>query len=78
MTTIFEEENHCSVCGSKSVQAVIRSTNTMGPPDLDTRPAEMERSTINYWIQTCPSCGFCYPDPLTGSFWECTQADESA
>jgi hypothetical protein len=26
--------------------------------DLDTRPPEMERSTMSYWIQECPHCGY--------------------
>jgi len=37
----------------------IGSTNCFGPSDLDTRPAEMERSTMPYWVQRCPSCGYC-------------------
>ena len=36
----------------------ISSTNTSGSPDLDTRPSEMMRSTICYWIERCPSCGY--------------------
>ena len=27
--------------------------------DLDTRPPEMRRSTIDYWVQRCPHCGYC-------------------
>jgi hypothetical protein len=37
----------------------IGSTNTMGSPDLDTRPAEMQRSTMGYWVQQCPHCNYC-------------------
>ena len=40
----------------------IGSTNSFGSPDLDTRPPEMQRSTIYHWIQRCPSCGYCSPD----------------
>ena len=40
----------------------IGSTNVFGSPDLDTRPPEMKRSTIHYWIQCCPSCGYCSSD----------------
>ena len=40
----------------------IGSTNAFGSPDLDTRPPVMQRSTIYYWIQRCPSCGYCSSD----------------
>lgn len=59
MTTIYEKEITCSVCGKKSEHVGIGSTNTFGPPDLDTRPPEMERSTIHAWVQRCPHCGYC-------------------
>jgi len=41
---------------------VMGSTNTMQPPDFDTRPGEMMRSTIGYWILECPHCGYAAPD----------------
>ena len=49
----------CSVCGEESSQIVMASTNTFGgTPDLDLRPAEMMRSTMSWWIQECPHCGY--------------------
>ena len=62
MTTMFEEEVECCVCGEKSNHTGIGSTNSFGSPDLDTRPSEMQRSTIYHWIQRCPSCGYCSAD----------------
>ncbi len=59
MTLVFDSEKKCSVCGNPSVQYDIVSTNSFGSPDLDTRPPEMERSTIDYWVQRCPQCGYC-------------------
>ena len=59
MTTIFPQEAACGLCGEKSSYMAIGSTNCFGPSDLDTRPAEMERSTIPYWVQRCPNCGYC-------------------
>jgi hypothetical protein len=47
------------VCGTESEQIVTRSTNSIGSPDLDSRPPEMARSTIRTWVQRCPSCGYC-------------------
>jgi len=62
MTTLSEEEVECCACGTESIHMSIRSTNTFGSPDLDTRPPEMQRSTIYLWIQRCPSCGYCSSD----------------
>lgn len=62
MTTIEQVEKKCAICGEKSFYFVLGSTNSFGSPDLDTRPAEMARSTMEMWIQTCPACGYCNPD----------------
>ena len=62
MTTLSEEEEVCCVCGTISTHMAIGSTNVFGSPDLDTRPPEMKRSTIHYWIQRCSSCGYCSSD----------------
>lgn len=62
MTTLFDKEVECSVCGEKSTHMVIGSTNSFGSPDLDTRQPEMQRSTIYHWIQRCPKCGYCASD----------------
>lgn len=58
MTMIRDFEQKCSVCGKSSPQPVLLSTNTWGYPDLDMRPAEMRRSTMNTWIHECPHCGY--------------------
>jgi hypothetical protein len=62
MTTLSSEDVTCCICGESSNHTAISSTNQFGSPDLDTRPAEMMRSTINYWVQRCPSCCYCAPD----------------
>lgn len=62
MTTTDKKNKKCAVCGEVSEHLVIVSTNAFRAPDLDTRPPEMLRSTINMWIQTCPSCGYSAPD----------------
>jgi hypothetical protein len=59
---VFGNDVECCVCGEISNEAVIASTNGFGSDDLDTRPPEMERSTIEFWIHRCPSCGYCSPD----------------
>ena len=62
MTTTSSREIKCSICGCASRYEEIASTNRFGSSDLDTRPPEMERSTIEYWIQCCPECGYCASD----------------
>lgn len=58
MTMIYEIEQDCPVCGKPSRQPMLTSTNTMGYPDLDLRPAEMQRSTMDTWVHECPHCGY--------------------
>lgn len=62
MTKLYKEEARCSVCGAQNAFTGIGSTNAVGSPDLDTRPPEMERSTIFAWVQRCPNCGYCASD----------------
>ena len=62
MTTVLKEIIQCAVCGERSEHFTVGSTNTFGWMDLDTRPPEMMRSTINMWIMVCPSCGYCSMD----------------
>lgn len=63
MTTILEIEQKCPVCGKPSPQRMIGSTSTWGYPDLDLRPAEMQRSSMFAWLMECPHCGY-----VSGSF----------
>lgn len=58
-TTLFPQNVKCAVCGHESKQEVIGSTNSSGTRDLDLRPPEMARSTMPYWVQRCPECGYC-------------------
>ncbi len=58
MTMIRDMEVKCSICGKVSSQPVLLSTNTNGWSDLDLRPAEMKRSTMNTWVLECPHCGY--------------------
>lgn len=58
MTRIEEKKLRCAVCGKTFDGRILLSTNTMGPPDLDLRPAEMERSTLGTEINICPECHY--------------------
>ena len=58
MTLINKMDIKCSICGEKSSQQVLLSTNSMGTPDLDLRPPGMQRDTMSTWIQECPHCGY--------------------
>ncbi len=62
MTTLYKKKARCAVCGFETEYTGIRSTNAFGSPDLDTRPPEMERSTIFAWVRRCPECGYCASD----------------
>ena len=62
MTTILPVHRICAVCGTASEHEILGSTNTMGPPDLDMRPAPMARWTLGEQIQKCPECGYCAND----------------
>lgn len=62
VTTIFPIEVRCACCGHQSRHLVMGSTNQMGSPDLDLRPPEMERSTMDCWLQECEMCHYTAPD----------------
>ena len=67
MTVIIPESVTCTICDCISEQPILNSTNTFfGELDLDARPPEMMRSTMDTWVQKCPQCGYCYPDIARG------------
>lgn len=59
MTMAYREVHRCAVCRQESEQWVLASTSSFGACDLDTRPPQMARSSIHYWVARCPSCGYC-------------------
>ena len=58
MTMISRIEDTCAVCKTVSEYRELMSTNRFGPSDLDSRPPEMMRSTMDYWLRECPECGY--------------------
>ena len=62
MSTIHHVDMTCSCCGKESHHVILGSSITLGAPDLDLRPSEMLRSTMGYWIQECPHCGYVAAD----------------
>ena len=52
----------CGVCAQESRQPVFRPMPPEQPPDLDLRPGEALRSTMDRWLQQCPHCGYAAPD----------------
>jgi tetratricopeptide (TPR) repeat protein len=62
MTQLAPEPMNCAVCGGASVRVLLASSNAMEPPDFDTRPGEMLRSTLPYWVMDCPHCGYAASD----------------
>jgi len=62
MTAIITVVTECSLCGQISPQTLVGATETLGMPDLDTRPPESLRSTLPFWVKRCPHCGYCARD----------------
>jgi hypothetical protein len=62
MSTIEEITVFCAACGRQSEQQRLTSFSTFSGADLDFRPAELLRSTMNYWIMACPHCGYVAED----------------
>ena len=62
MFKIVPIDTECSLCGQVSVQNAFTAADRTGLPDLDTRPPESLRSSLPYWVQRCPNCGYCAPD----------------
>lgn len=62
MTTIMPQPVKCPVCENEFEIFVLGSTNAWGAPDLDLRPPEMQRSTMNQWVHECPNCGYVTSD----------------
>lgn len=62
MTQIFPTKITCPICEKDFEIYFLASTNRMGSPDLDLRPPEMERSTMDMWVQECPHCGYVSSD----------------
>ena len=59
MSTFMPVREVCFICGEENEYTEVASTNTFGGSmDLDTRPPEMQRSTMPYWVQRCPGCGY--------------------
>lgn len=58
MSTFSRTTVICPCCRQSFTAAFVNSTNAFGHMDLDTRPPEMERSTLRVRVHTCPSCGF--------------------
>lgn len=63
MTTLLKNRKKCALCGFEHDYFAVGSTNTFGgSADLDSRPPEMLRSTMKYWIEECPQCGYVSSD----------------
>ena len=51
----------CALCGTPTPPP-YRPPPPESAPDLDGRPGEPTRSTLQRWVQTCSGCGACAPD----------------
>jgi hypothetical protein len=81
VTTIFEEEVTCAVCGAKQTVQEMGSTSSFGPMDLDTRPPPLQRGTMEMWVHECVDCGYVAPElekAVQGDAREVASADYRA
>jgi hypothetical protein len=51
----------CSACGETETFLEVNKPEGTIVYDLDSRPNEPYRSTIENWIEACPKCNFCAP-----------------
>lgn len=66
MTTLDRHHRTCAICGATSEQWLMGSTSVFEPPDFDTRPGQLMRDTLDYWVMCCPECGYCSHDLAEG------------
>lgn len=62
MTAVQPSDVRCGCCGKHSSQALQPASNEFGARDLDHRPPETMRSTMESWLQECPHCGYVAAD----------------
>jgi hypothetical protein len=62
MTAIQSGHVQCACCREHSAQALPPASNEFGARDLDHRPPETVRSTMESWLQECPHCGYVAAD----------------
>jgi hypothetical protein len=56
-----DQQTLCAVCGTSSHQVPFRPNPPEQAPDLDLRPGEPVRGTMERWLQQCPHCGYAAP-----------------
>lgn len=59
VTIVRRKRLTCAVCGSEDSHQVLLSTNSMGEPDLDFRPAGHMRDAVDMMLMECEACGYC-------------------
>lgn len=62
MTGIQPSQVRCACCGESSSQELRPDSNEFGARDLDHRPPQTMRATMETWLQECPHCGYVAAD----------------
>ncbi len=62
MTTLHSTTKKCINCGYMNRYQVVGSTIALDSPDLDTRPAPLQRETIEYGVERCSNCNYASGD----------------
>lgn len=58
MTSYVTQTQTCCLCETASECEIVKSTDAVGSPDLDLRPAAPERDSMHAWFQQCPNCQY--------------------
>ena len=69
MSSLIQITKKCAVCGHEHTFTVVKSTNSFGYMDIDTRPAGMKRSVLPYEIQYCEQCHYANSDISEKPAW---------
>lgn len=62
MSTFIPMKKKCAICGKKNIYEELAGTSSFGSPDLDLRPAPLQRNMMFLWVQECPECGYVSSD----------------
>ena len=62
MSRLISVKKSCCICGFESEQKELLSTSEFESSDLDMRPGNPRRSTMQHWVESCSNCGYVNED----------------
>jgi len=70
MSRFVTVKKSCCICGFESEQKELLSTSEFESSDLDMRPGNPRRSTMQHWVESCSNCGYVNEDIHEKAFLE--------